>query len=260
MKKILIVFLFLNLFAFENPKIENLMGGDKFKTYNQLLEKIFIKDKYSIEEILSILKNNGLLDLFFKEPQLIHTKFIFINGEKVLDTKVLNDALTSLGYYYFYPSEIINNNSVFTLNMEFKSEHYIDPVSLINEMKSRGCNIIDVSRENDDFSYKFDCNEAKIKEAQILQNENIRYINASGVYWLENNNSNKINIITKKIDYWHPSVWFYDDKLNILNNVKIDKKTINITLDIPAGCKYIKITDIYSGENFKRGIIVKGLK
>jgi len=260
MKKIIIFLIAFNLFAFSNSKIENLMGNDKFQEYNQLLGKIFTKNNYSIEQILETLENNGLLELFFDTPRVIHTKFIFENTQNIFNIKILNNTLTSLGYYYFYPSEIIKKNNQLILNIEFKSEHFIDPVSLINEMKSRGCNIIDVYKKDNDFNYQISCENAKIKEAKILQDKKIRYMDTNGVYWLENKNFNQINIQTKRIDYWHPSVWFYDEKLNILNNVKIDKKTINITLNIPAGCKYIKITDIYSAENFKRGIIVKGLK
>jgi hypothetical protein len=119
----------------------------------------------------------------------------------------------------------------------------------------------DVFRKDQSYNYQITCNNIIMKKAHFLTNDNANYINANGVYWIDNNdNYSKISIKTRKIDYWHPSVWFYDEKLNILNYVKINQKTTNLTLKIPAGCKYIKITDIYSAENFKRGIIVKGLK
>ena len=261
MKKIIFLLLTISfLFSFDNKKIENLMGADKFQTYNKLLSKIFTKDEYSIYEILAKLKDNGLLELFFDKAKIIHTNFVFEGGENILNTKILRDTLSSLGYYYFYPSEIKKDGNKFILNIEFKSEHFIDPVSLINEMNTRGCNILDVSRKNDIFNYEILCKNVKIKEAKLLEAKNKRYINANGTYWLLNDGFSKINIKTKRIDYWHPSVWFYDKKLNLLNNVKRNKKVSNIILDIPAGCKYIKIIDMYNGENFKRGIIVKGLK
>ena len=261
MKKIIFVLIAISfLFSFDNKKIENLMGTNKFQTYNKLLSKIFTEDKYSIYEILGKLKDNGLLELFFDKAKIIHTNFVFEGGENILNAKILRDTLSSLGYYYFYPSEIEKKGNKFILNIEFKSEHFIDPVSLIDEMNIRGCKVLDVSRKKDIFEYKFDCQNGNIKEAKLLETTNKRYINANGIYWLLNDDFKKINIITKKIDYWHPSIWFYDKKLNLLNNVKINKKITYLTLNIPAGCKYIKIMDIYNGENFKRGIIVKGLK
>ena len=261
MKKIVFLFfLFINLFAFNNIKVENLMGKEKFQTYNKLLDKIFVDNNNSIKNIVMKLKNNGLLDLFFDEAKLIQIKFIFEGNENILNNKILNDTLTSLGYYYFYPIKIIKKGNKFELNIEFKSEHYIDPVSFINEIESRGCKVLDIYKEDEIYNYKLSCNKINIKKAKLLTEDKTKYIDASGIYWFENNNFEKLYINTKIIDYWHPSVWFYDDKLNLLNNIKINKKTINLTLKIPAGCKYIKITDIYSAENFKRGIIVKGLK
>jgi len=261
MKKIvLVLFLSMFLYSFQNQKIENLMGEDEFQTYNKLLDKIFTNEQMDIVEILTTLKNNGLLDLFFNKPRIIHTKFIFSPRNDIIKTKILNDSLKSLGYYYFYPSDTIKTDKNFILNIEFKSEHYIDPVLLIQEMKSRGCYVKDVDRENDVFSYIFDCEDSFIKEAVDLTNKNKRYINIKGNYWINPLEFTKIFIKTKKIDYWHPSVWFYDSKLNLINNIKINRKVVKLLLDIPPGCEYIKITDIYSAENFKRGIIVKGLK
>ena len=261
MKKIvLFLLLTVSLFSFENQKIENLMGESEFKTYNKLLDKIFVDKNMDILTILSTLKNNGLLDLFFNKPRIIHTKFIFSSRNDIIKMKVLNDSLKSLGYYYFYPSDTQKTDDEFIVNIEFKSEHYIDPVVMIKEMDSRGCMIKDVDRDNDMFVYKFDCSNAFIKEAVTLTNKNKRYINIKGDYWIKPADFEKIYIRTRKVDYWHPSVWFYDDKLNLINDVKINRKTDRLTLEIPAGCDYIKITDIYSGENFKRGIIIKGLK
>jgi len=261
MKKLIVFIMLMNiLFAFENSKIENLMGKEQFTSYNQLLSKIFPKKHYTIYEILDILKNNGLLDLFFTEPRVVTTNFTFKGGDNILNTKILNDSLRSLGYYYFYPKNIIKQKDKLSIDIEFKSEHYIDPVSFIDEINSRGCEILDVSREGEEYLYKLSCENGIIKEANILTDENEMYLKANGVYWLVNDDFNKINIQTKNIDFWHPSVWFYDEQLNLLNNIKINKKRTNITLNIPASCKYIKIMDIYSGENFKRGIIVKGLK
>ena len=173
---------------------------------------------------------------------------------------ILNDSLKALGYYYFYFSNTQKTNKEFILNVEFKSEHYIDPVLMVKEMKSRGCNVVDVNRKDGDFNYIFDCNNIFIKEAKLLTNKNKRYINIKGNYWFKPLDFEKIYIRTKKIDYWHPSIWFYDEKLNLINTLKKNQKVVKLIIDIPAGCKYIKITDIYSGENFKRGIIVKGLK
>jgi hypothetical protein len=261
MRKLFFIFLIVTLsFSFDSSKIKNLMGKNQYNTYKKLLTKIFTQKNYDIYTILSKLKNNGLLELFFNKAKIVHTRFVFRGGENIFNLKLLNDSLIGLGYYYFYISQADKRDDIYSIEIEFKSEHFIDPVSLIDEMRSRGCNIIDVNRDRDIFNYIFSCQNPKIKESKLLEDKNRRYINSKGVYWIENNNFKKIFIKTKKIDYWHPSIWFYDDKLNLLNNIKVNKKTTKLTIKIPPYCKYIKIMDMYSGENFKRGIIVKGLK
>ncbi|NPA55555.1 MAG: hypothetical protein GXO40_04245, partial [Epsilonproteobacteria bacterium] len=77
----------------------------------------------------------------------------------------------------------------FSLNIEFKSEHFIDPVFLIKEMKTRGCQILDVNRDADVFSYTFDCNPI-VKDAYTLTQKNQKFINAKGIYWILNDNFN----------------------------------------------------------------------
>ena len=263
MRKI-VIFMFLSIYLMGfsySAKIENLIGKEKFQSYNKLLSKIFVDKNYSIKEIVSKLKDNGLLELFFDKAKIVHTNFIFINGNQVFNIKFLNDSLKSLGYYYFYISEIDRKGNRLKLDIEFKSEHFINPVSFIKEIESRGCNILDIFREKDVFNYKISCKNGFIKESNKLLAENKRYIKAKGsVYWIDTNNFKFIEIRTKKIDFWHPFIFFYDKHLNLLNNFKLNKKTTFLKLKIPINCKYIKITDIYSGENFKRGIIIKGLK
>jgi hypothetical protein len=224
-----------------------------------LITKIFTKNNYSIVEIVDKLKNNGLLELFFDKAKLVHTKFVFINNNFVLSQKLLNDTLITLGYYYFYPIEIIRKGDSYSVNLEFKSEHFIDPVFLSKEMIKRGCEVLDISREGEIFNYKFDCSNGKIKDAVLLTDKNRKKVRPKGVYWIDVNGFNKIVIKTSRIDFWHPSVWFYDENMNLINTFRKNQKIVSLTLNIPPSCKYIKITDIYSGENFKRGIIIKGL-
>jgi len=260
-KYLFIIFLSFSFLFGTNldPKIENLMGSENYKIYNKLIKKIFKDGNYSIVEIVDKLKNNGLLELFFDKAKLVHTKFNFVNDNSILGQKLLNDSLTTLGYYYFYPIEIRKKGDNYSVNLEFKSEHLIDPVFLSKEMIKRGCKVLDISREGESFNYKFDCSNGKIKEAVLLTDKNKRLIKPKGVYWIDGNGFDKIVIKTLRIDFWHPSVWFYDENMNLINNFRKNQKIVSVTLNIPPACKYIKITDIYSGENFKRGIIIKGL-
>jgi hypothetical protein len=242
----------------DNSKIENLMGEDNYQKYQKLINKIFPNNEYNVTDIVKKLKNNGLLELFFDKAKIVDTKFELKNGNPILEQKILNNSLTNLGYYYFYPVQISKTDNKYDVTIEMKSEHFIDPVALSNELSSRGCNVLDISRHNDIFDYKIDCSNGFIKEVKELISDNQSFVNPNGVYWLENNGFSKLSIQTSRIDTWHPSVWFYDKDMNLINVYRKNMSVRFTALSIPPACKYIKITDIYSPENFKRGIIVKG--
>ena len=260
MKKAIVFIIFqIYLFAINDiSKIENLMGEVNYQKYQKLIPKIFPKSEYNITAIVKKLKYNGLITLFFNKAKITDTKFEFQNSNPILAQKILNNSLRSLGYYYFYPVEISKINNFYNVTIEMKSEHFIDPVALMNELKSRGCNVLDVSRNQEIFDYKIDCSNAFIKEIKDLTNDNQRLINPNGVYWIKTNNFTQIFIKTSKLDSWHPSVWFYDKNLNLINVYRKNVVKKFLVLSIPPACEYIKITDIYSPENFKRGIIIKG--
>jgi len=260
MKKIVILMLFsIYLLAITNvSKIENLMGEENFQKYQKLITKIFPKNDYNITTIVAKLKNNGLITLFFNKAIIVDTKFKFQNSNPILAQKLLNNSLKNLGYYYFYPVEISKEDGIYETTIEMKSEHFIDPVALPNELKSRGCKVLDVTRDEKIFEYKIDCSNAFIKEAKVLTNDNQRLINPNGVYWIKNNGFLKLRIKTSKIDTWHPSVWFYDKNMNFVDVHRENRVENFISLEIPPACEYIKVTDMYSPENFKRGITIKG--
>jgi hypothetical protein len=259
MKKLFLLLITVNLFAITNTfKIENLMGKDNYQKYQKLIDKIFPKNDYNITEIVKKLKNNGLIDLFFDKAKIVDTKFEFQKANPILEQKILNNTLTNLGYYYFYPTYISKSDVNYEVMLEMKSEHFIDPVALITELNSRGCKILDISRDNEIFDYKIDCSKGFIKEVKLLTNKNQNFVNPNGEYWIKSNNFSKVTIKTSKLDSWHPSIWFYDKEMNLIDVFRKNVVINLIYLDIPPACEYIKITDIYSPENFKRGIIIKG--
>jgi hypothetical protein len=259
MKKLIFIILILNkLFAINDIlKIQNLMGSDNYYKYNKLIDKIFPAEEYNITTIISELENNGLIPLFFNKARIVQTEFTFINSNPILSQNILNNSLRDLGYLYFYPLELSKENDKYSVLLEMKSEHFIDPKAFVKEISLRGCNILDISKNNDIFQYKIDCENGFIKEINEMSDKNQKFINPNGVYWFKSDKFSKMSIKTSKLDFWHPSVWFYDKDMNLINVYR--KKIIQrkILLFIPQACKYIKITDMYDPENFKRGIIVK---
>ncbi len=256
MKKTIILFLCIFLYANNATVIKNLIGNDKFTTYYELLKPVL--NESSLKKTISYLQNNGLLEIFLNKPVLIHPKFIFTDNTPVLDTKILYDTLNILGFYYFYPIQINKNNDFYSVTLEMKSSHYIDPLLFITTLSQKNCNVTSVSKQ-DNYTYKINCKNAKLY-SYTVKNKSVKLINAKGIYWINPNGFSQISINTSKFDNWYPYIVFYDKNLNILNIISKKIAQKKIYLNIPKECRYIKIMDNFSKKNFKRGIYIKGIK
>jgi len=257
MKKLVILLTALSLFANNVTIIKNLIGEKKYKTYYRLLKPVINDKNQSLEKTLEYLQNNGLLDIFFDKPKTINPTFVFLNNNPVFNTKTLYKSLDAMGYYFFYPVEV-KKNSKYSLTLEMKSTHYIDPLLFLKTIKPYGCNIVNIEK-NSNYTYTLDCSNEHLDTLQVID-EPVKTLNAKGVYWINPAPYRKVSIQSSIHDKWYPYIVFFDENLNILNIIAKSNHQQNITLNIPPECRYIKITDNYSKKNFKRGITIKGIK
>jgi hypothetical protein len=255
-KAVISLFCFILLYADNTTLIKNLIGKDKFTTYYELLKPVL--NETSLKKTISYLQNNGLLEIFLNTPQLIHPKFVFKNNNPVFNTKTLYDTLNTLGFYYFYPVKITKTSSDYEITLEMKSSHYIDPLLFINTLEQKGCKVLTIAKQKN-YTYVINCENENLYSYPV-KNKPVKLIYAKGIYWLNPNGFSQISINTSKFDNWYPYIVFYDKNLNILNIISKNISQKKIYLNIPKECGYIKITDNFSKENFKRGIYIKGIK
>ena len=254
MKKLIFFLLSICLWA-NTSFVKDLIGEEKFKTYYELIKPIL--DEKDLIKTLEFLQNNGLLDIFFEKPRNIYPTFVLKNANPILEVKILYKTLNQLGYYYFYPTKIINKQN-YTIMLEMNSRHFINPLLFIKTISQYGCSVTNIQKK-ENYTYTIDCKNAKLNAPKVI-NKTIRYINAKGVYFFDSNNFRTIKISTSKYDKWYPYIVLFDKNLNILNLIAKEIYQKNIIIDIPDECKYIKIKDNYSKKNIKRGIYIKGLQ
>ena len=245
-------FVFLNAFY-----AKNILDKEIYEKYKNVIESS-LDENSSLKETLIFLKNNGLINLYFEKIKTINPTFVFINNNPIFNTKTLYDSLKELGYYNFYPIKIKKDTN-YSITLDLISQNYIDPLDLLKSLNKRGCNIFDIKKENS-FTYFIECNNEKIVKTATLKNKIQILHNINGIYWINPNNFNFIQISTSKYDFWHPYIVFYDINLNILNIISTSNLIRHKRVRIPENCKYIKITDSFTKENIKRGIFIKGLK
>ena len=257
MKKFIILLIFVFLNANSYNLVKNIIGKETFETYKNLFHSSLDKNA-SLKTSITFLEDNGLLDLYFKKSKLLNPTFIFENNNALFNTKTLYDVLNSLGIINFYPVYIQKNNNFYKITLEMKSNHYIDPLNLINSFEKRGCKITNILK-NKNFTYFISCKNENIP-AFKLKNKITALHKIKGIYWITPGNFSKIYIKTSRYDFFYPYIVFYDKNLNILNIITSKNIKRTLILNIPPNTKYIKIKDFFTRENIKRGIFIKGIK
>ncbi len=270
MKKILfLIFILISTLSANKllNKIENLMGKEQFNLHNNLIhilfrtqEKNFITgDQLNYKLLLETLKENGLLHLKFKKPKQINIEFI-TNNDPIKSLKILNDTLRGMGYSYYFTKSNIFNKKINTMRwtIVFNAEYALDPLILTEELKLKSCHILDIEKVTDSFwRYNIDVNFANITDAvKVDNNEKVILEKPLKPYFIKVTDATSLQVISRNLNHWFPYIAFYDNHLNVLKVIKKDRVYKGYKTKVPRETKYIKITDLYTLINIKRGLSI----
>ena len=75
-------------------------------------------------------------------------------------------------------------------------------------------------------------------------------------YFIRIDKAQSLYVASRVLNRWFPNIVFYDKHLKILKVVNEDRVHRNIRLSVPEETKYIKISDLYTLINIKRGLSV----
>ncbi|WP_044419010.1 hypothetical protein [Halarcobacter anaerophilus] len=248
-----------------DEKIQNIIGYQEFNENRSLIEYLFQNDSAyyangSINYIAVIekLKDNGLLKVVLNKPQDISITFK-ISDDAIKSMKIISDSLTALGYYHYFTKDLIyDDNKTITWTINLKTEAAIDPLMLSKELAKNNCRFVDIKQEGyTKWMYKIDTSNSTLSNAyNITNNERVDLRKPLTPYFIKVDNANIIEIHSKYGNHWFPQIVFYDKHLNILNIVKENERKDSLQLEIPEETNYIKIEDIYTLANIKRGLSV----
>jgi len=264
-KLILILACSVALYANLNVKIENLIGSQSYATHKNLINFVFSnKQTYYLPNgninytlVSQKLQDNNLLKLKFPTTQYIDITFKF-SGETKKSLSILKDVLKSLGHYYYFTQEATSLNNDFVWRIKLKTEAAINPLKLSKALTLRNSRIKDIIREGAyNYTYFLDFENSEIYRTKDLVTSNeLSLKKPSKPYMLKIANANAINITSRPGNKWHPNIVFYDNELNILEVYKENGLQKSLRLDVPIDTKYIKIDDLYSLINLRRGISI----
>ena len=242
-------------------RVHALVEKEDLKTHKNLIALIFKnKNKFlrngriDSVKIAAALKENGLLDLFFGKPTKIYLDFK-TGGNALLFTKLINDALSSLGIYRYLNLRASSSEGSFERSLMINSEYAPDPVIFSKALEKIGCKITNINRKNKShWTYEIDISNAKLDVASMNGSEKITLRQSRNDYWLRLNNIKKIRLQSLQGNNWYPYVVFYDKELHLLKIFKKDERTKKITFALPKDTVYIKISDIYQLANLRKGL------
>lgn len=246
-------------------KISNLIGEFEYIKHKNLINYIF-KDKQSYFigknidyiKVIRKLQENGLLKITLDRPKDIYIKFN-TNHDPIKSLKILKDTLKSLGFYYYFTKTLKYDEQNLNWEIKLKTEAAIDPLILANELYKQNSRVADIKREGDNkWEYSIDTTFSTLNNSiQITANEKKYLRKPLKPYLIKLNDSvSRVTIISKILNNWFPKVVFYDKHLNILKLIKEDKVHGKLVLEVPQDTKYIKIDDLYTLINIKRGLSI----
>ncbi len=215
-------------------------------------ESSFYKnERVDVVKVVETLKDNGLLNLFYKSPKEIQLNFK-TSGSPLFFVKLMGDTLRNIGYYRYVTTASTLSSSEFTWSINLTSEYATDPLVLQTELNRSGSNIIDIDRNSPtEWTYVVDMGNSFLNLRELEKSQELKLKRSLYAHWLNVEKITKLKIVSSRRNNWYPYIAYYDSSLHLLKVIKEDERYSTLKLEIPKQAKYIKISDLYSLKNVK---------
>lgn len=244
-------------------KIQTLIEPQVYKQNSAYIKIIFspASDYYTdarvnVVKVIQTLKDNGLLNLFFKKPSELTLHFK-TSGSPLFFVKIMGDTLRNIGYYRYVTQESNLNNSEFTWTINLTSEYATDPLILQQELGKSGCTIVDIHRNSStDWTYIVDMRNGELNVETLEDGLEVKLKRSLYAKWINVSKIKKLRITSSSRNSWYPYIAFYDSSLHLLRVMKKDNRKRNIVLNLKDNTHYIKISDIYTLKNIRDDLVL----
>ncbi len=274
-KLLLIFFLTLSIFGDDEfndydlltKKIESFLEPKVYKQNIEYIDIIFSpKEDYYLGsridsvKVIQTLRDNGLLNLFFKTPRELTLEFK-TSGSPLFFVKLMGDTLRNIGYYRYVTQKSNLNSSEFTWTISLTSEYATDPLILKKELSKNGCSIINIDRESPtNWIYVIDMRDGELNVQSLQKDIEIKLKRSIYAKWIDVSKIKKLRITSSRRNSWYPYITSYDSSLHLLDVIKRDSKRSNLILKLQDNTHYIKISDIYTLKNIRDDLVLTPLE
>lgn len=263
------LFLLSSLFAREKStqddpvitKIKSFLDEEAYSENSAFINVIFDPktayyhgDRVDVVKIIQTLKENGLLDLFFKRPQSFSLTFKS-NGSPIFFVRIMDDVLNGIGYFHYVTTAAHLDASEFSWTISLTSEYMTDPIILQKALQKMGCSIIDITKNSaKKWTYIIDMSNGEFNVPMLEDAKDVTLRRILYPRWFNVSKIRGLKVRSSYRNHWYPYISYYDASLHLVKLIKRDKIYKSISLAIPKSAKYMKITDLYSLKNIRDGL------
>ncbi len=243
-------------------ELQDIMGKHAYTLKKGYLKVIFkSRDDYKsgssidILKILTKLKNSHLLVL--NNSKNVELTFSTSQNSPLLFMTLIKEVLGNIGYGKVITKKVVKSDNRFLWKVDLQTSSVVDPLLFVETLQKRGVVVSKVKRyASNRWRYFIDMSNAKMLVDPVIFSKEIKLRKPLRAYWIDVENAKEITLKSPAGNQWFPYIVFYDKNLRIIENYTKERKSYNIKLKIPRDSKYIKISDIYTLENLKRGLNV----
>ncbi|MDR0747521.1 MAG: hypothetical protein LBE89_06495 [Helicobacteraceae bacterium] len=249
-----------------DDKVRSLVDPQSYVIHQKLIGIIFKNraafminsEQADSVKIIAALKDNGLLDIFYKNaPRNIYATFR-ASDKMLFFLKAVSDSLSDLGYNFTLVRNMRFDKTSFEWTLSYKSDRAIDPALLAKRLENYRIRISDVSKEGDAWFYALQSSNIVLSDTPELsqtQEEPLFLQTPTGEYWVRlPKYASSVSARKKSGGNWHAKAVYYGADLKVL---LADTRPGVLKLykaKVPEGAEYMKITDNSVPSNLRSGI------
>ena len=245
-------------------QIQNITGKNSYIANKKIIHILF-KDTRGYYrhghvdylKVLKTLRDNQLLRVKLSRSTQITLSFATRQKYPVAFIRLIRTALSDLGYSRIDILKVIHDKSGFMYKVAVYSDTAPDPIMLAENFAGKKADIIGIKRFSiANWRYFIDISHLDLVPEKLPAKKSIQLPKPLEPYWINVQGVRSVRLSAPKANRWHPEVVFYDRYLRVLDNVSKDRKSYNLRLSVPRDAMYMKVGDLYTLENLRRGLTI----
>ena len=247
-----------------HENVRNLIGDDIYNTNYEKMQGIFSNqneymDMYGNLDYQKI--SETLTAYSFLNLELDYVATMRLNFESdaksLLLVKIVSQALKNMGYVYFRSVGFDMANGKTRWSVTVASKPIVDSGRLYEALLRNSAFIKNISRTSElEFVYSLDLENAYLLTERLPKSKD-EFIKPIEAFFYKIDNKSTLAIQSHRQNNWHPIIKIFDKDLTLIRQIKEDKRTNFVNFELPKNAYYIRISDIYTLENIKHGLIIE---